>query len=373
MSSRDDDAWLDAGRRFEGLIDSLPLAIRMRRPLPPIRLRRVTNPNVTARIRRAAAGNVSIEFGDEFLSRLVNLVEHIDAEQLSLLLAPTPEAGQSEQTAQIEDARLALYAIGEQFVIHHELFHLLCGHLDQRLASSTRRGLALEELSLAALRHKKPKNRKRTEAMELALFIELEADSSAAQFLFDKCLIGDLAAVFPDLATDGLPLSLVEGPGRAAAFRLCFAAIWLVLLLFEGLRVDQPSGSHPWPATRLLALLFTLLPYFADIADEAEAIGGERFAILTEHTASSTREFMLDVVRPAMKFVLAHGDAEEVLDRYKAPDPTRSSLFADVLHDLQGLIFDTPLKTQGGSQLLSLIRKRPQFTALLEPYRYFDA
>lgn len=372
MRSQDDDAWLDASRRFDGVVAALPSALQLRHPLPPIKLRRVANPNVTARIRRAPKGSVFIEFGEEFLSRLVNVVQQVDPEQLSALLAPEPAPARPLEIARLEATRLTLYAVAEQFVIHHELFHLLCGHLDQRVGSSARRGLALEELGIAAAVRAGRRAGRSADASALPLFIELEADNTAAQFLFDKCLIGDLALLFPGLGTDRIPLSVVEGTDRPAAFRVCFAAIWLVLLLFEGLRADEPSRSHPWPATRLLALLLTLLPYFADIPDSVEEPGGERFAILTEQTAESTKEFMLDVVRPAMKFVLAQGDAEEVVRRYKAPDPIRSSLFADVLRDLQGLVFDTDVETPGGLQLLDLIRRRPHFAALFEPFRYFD-
>lgn len=371
MTARADDAWRDATERFAVIRSMLPSALNLRRQLPEIRLSRVTNPKVTARIRRSAAGRVIIEFGDEFLDRLLNLVEHLDEDMLGSLLVSTA-APDRPGSAQLEAARIALYAMAEQFVMHHELFHLLCGHLDHKATSTRGRRLALDESKPATRRARKNAKVGRLDGVELLpLFVELEADNSALQFLVDKCVVADLAAVFPDAGMDAVRLSTLEGPNRVPAFRLYLAAAWLVLSLFEGLD-DKPSKSHPWPAARLLALLFTLVPYYVDFPNVMENDDGEQFTILTDESAADTREYMLDVVRPAMKFATALGDEEEIVRLYKAPDSERSNLFADSLLDLKGLIFDTEVRTPGGLQLLALMRRRNHFAPLFDPFRYID-
>lgn len=366
-----DDAWRDATGRFAAVLGGITSALEWLRQPPAIRLGRVRSPHVTARIRRSRTGRVSIEFGKEFLHRLLNLITQLDDAQLAALLDPAaPSAPAGER---LEAVRIALYSIAEQFVTHHELFHLLCGHLDQRIASSKARRLSLEEFELAAAARANSASMQGDEASQLALFIELEADNSALQFLADKCVIGDLVALFPSLKAAPVPLSQLDGADKAPAFKVCFAAVWLVLWLFEDLRDGEPSRSHPWPATRVLAVLFTLLPYYADIPDRTlEDRGGERFAVLTEQTATLATEYLREVVRPAMKFALALADDEQVLRQYRSPDPALSGLFADVLLDLQALIFDAEVKTPGGLQLLAVGRRRAAFGDLFKPYRYFD-
>lgn len=366
-----DDAWRDATGRFAAVLGGITSALDWLRQPPAIRLGRVRSPHVTARIRRSRTGRVSIEFGNNLLHRLLNLIAQLDDAQVAALLDPAaPSAPPGEG---LETVRLALYSIAEQFVTHHELFHLLCGHLDHRIASSKARRLSLEEYELAAAARANGAPTQEDEASHLPLFIELEADNSALQFLADKCVIGDLAAVCPSLEAAPTPLSRVDGADKAPAFRVCLTAVWLVLWLFEDLRDGEPSRSHPWPATRLLAVLFTLLPYYADIPDRTlEERSGERFTTLTEQTAALATEYLVEVVRPAMKFALALADDEQVVRQYRSPDPALSGLFSDVLLDLKALIFDAEVQTPGGLQLLAVGRRRAAFGDLFKPYRYFD-
>lgn len=311
-----------------------------------------------------------IELGDEFLHRLLNLVSLLDDDRLSALVYGAHLSEESDPD-RLEGARVALYSMAEQFVIHHELFHLLCGHLDQQVKASRRIRLSISETpgahrSAAAMADI-------SRGTVQSLYIEMEADNSAVQFLVDQCAIADLATVFPYLEDGPRVLSMLEGPIKAPAFRLFFAAVWLVLWLFEDLRNGAASISHPWPSARLLALLFTLLPYYADMASAPADGDGEHFALLTEHTAALATEYMLEVVSPAMKFVLALADDDQVVQQFKEPDLSRSDLFADVLLDLKSLLFGDQVKTPGALQLLELERRRGEFTRLFAPYRYFSA
>lgn len=369
MSSRIDDAWLDATARFAAVLANLTRALDFHQPLPPIRLARTKNRKVNARVRRLRADRVVIEFGDEFLHRLLNLISLLDDDRLAALVygAQLPEESDPDR---LEATRVALYSVAEQFVIHHELFHLLCGHLDQQIEASGQKRLSINETP--GTPWSAPARATISSGSALSLYIEMEADNSALQFLVDRCAIADLAAVFPSLKEGQGTLSTLEGPIKAPAFRLLFAAVWLVLWLFEDLRDGAASISHPWPSARLLALLFTLLPYYADMASDPEDADGERFAVLTEHTAALATEYMLEVVSPAMKFVLALADDDQVVQQFREPDLSRSDLFADVLLDLKSLVFGDKVMTPGAQQLLELERRRGEFTRLFAPYRYFS-
>lgn len=362
-----DAAWQDATAQFGAILSNLTSALELDRPLPPITLRRTPQSGVTARIRRTQSGRVFIDLGDEFLYRLLNLIELLDDAQLTALLGADritpPDADR------LEAARVALYGVAEQFVLHHELFHLLCGHLDQQPAESSGRALSLQEMSASA--RSRVRRGGRADDPALRLYVELEADNTALQFLVDRCIVGDLAPVLPESDVANTPLSTLEGPAKAPAFRLTFAAVWLVLWLFEDLRCDEPSESHPWPAARLMALFFTLLPYYADLATDPADSDEERFATLTAESATLATEYMIHVVSPAMKFVVALADDDEIVRQYRDPDLSRSSLFADVLLDLRGLIFGHEVKTPGALQLLALEGRRSEFMRLFEPYRYF--
>lgn len=363
-------AWQDANERFAAVVVGLRIALTLERPLPDVRLERTQDPTVTARVLKNSWGDVLVEVGDDFLGNLLGAIEQLHEDQLTLLVQPP--VGAPADALQPNDVRTALFAIAEQFVMHHELFHLLCGHLDQHIASGPGHHLALEE-SQTALHAgvSTPFDGPMTAERELSLFIELEADNSALQWLADRCAIGDLMTVLPSMADGAVPISRAVPADQAVAFRLCFAAVWLVLLLFERSGASKsPSASHPWPSARLLALLMTLMPYYVQGVEISEDELGQRFTVLNDETLEPTKAFLLDVVRPAMKFVVAHADGDRIVSHYEKADPSRSDLFADVLRDLKAVLLDDEVTTPGGRQILAMLQKRRHYADLFSSYRY---
>lgn len=369
MISTLDEVWLDAQARFETVMASVATKVCATKPSPTLTLDRTPLAEVTARVQRVGPKHVQIQFGDVFLKSLLNLIDGISDEQLSQLLQPG--ASSAADAKALEDTRIVLYSVAEQFLMHHELFHLLCGHLDQRAVELGDAGFALDELELAASAKSQPVKKRPSTKADLPFFVELEADASAIQFLADRAAMGDIARIIAN--AKARPISELEGDERAMAFRLCIASVWLVMLLFEGLRDgDEASFSHPWPAARLMGLLFALAPFYATIIDITEDVNGDRFTVLNGDTRERMTDYLINAVKPAMKFAVGLVDGDQVVAGYQRPDPCRSNLFVDTLRDLAALIFNKEVITPGGRQLDRLMRKRAQFLKLMRPYRYFE-
>lgn len=370
MKSRVDDAWRDASERFDVVVTGLRQAVRAGHRLPDIHLERTTEPGVSARIEKAPWGDVLVEIGDGFLGELLSTIEGLDESQLALLMQPP--AGGPVLATETSAARLALFAVAEQFILHHELFHLLCGHLDQLVATAKGQRIALDETRMAGQAGvSRPFVGPMTAEYELLMFVELEADNSALQWLVDRCTIGDLSPLAPPRQGTEVPLSEVAPGDQAVPFRFCFAAVWLVLLLFERSGASEhASATHPWPSARLLSLIMTLMPYYVQGVEIGEDEEGRRYTVLNDETLEPTKAFLLDVVRPAMRFVAAHADGAKVIGSYEAADPNRSDLFADVLRDLRAILLDDNVTTPGGRQVLALLKKRREFAGLFADYSY---
>lgn len=333
---------------------------------------RVASERVSARVCRVSEEQVVVEFGEAFLKRLYSSIEDLDDEQLHVLLS----TGENEaETVDLSYVRTALYVIAEQFMIHHELFHVIGGHLDHKVAASGGKALDLDESGALCLEFGENTSEELSAEMALALYIELEADNSALQMLADYCSLGDLANV---LQQTPVPVPIVEctGRDRVLAFRLVFAGVWLLLLALEqgASQRRQPLRlTHPWPAARLMSLLFTLMPYFIDGVEVRSDDRGQQIATLTTETKALTLQYLQEVVEHTMKFVLAHADTDRVIARFRTPDPQRSDLFADVLHDLHALLFDEEVNTAGGRQMLALASNRRAYFDLFRAFRYVQS
>jgi hypothetical protein len=363
-----DIAWRDMLARFSATIASLDVVVGLVKPLPTFELARSSDSRITAQVRQPRPSSVVIEIGAQFLADLSARIEGIDADDLDVLLAL--EDRENPLTA--ADARIVLHAMAEQFIVHHDLFHVLGGHVAHDLAASgasARAALAFSEPNALRL-GQAPGDTGSAMApeLELSLYRELEGDDSALQLLADHCAFEDLAA---SLDIPPAPVAAYDGDARVIGFRLLFAAAWLVLLALEPARDEfaDESGTHPWPAARLLSLLFTLLQHFVGPAPMREDERGQQFMTLSAATLDSVRGYLMDVVRPTMKFVVAQADGARVVALFEQADPGRSDLFADVLLDLKGLFLDQEVRTPAGRQLLALLVRRSHFRQLFAPYR----
>lgn len=367
MSPQVESNWHDTVERFEAVVQSMRLSLDLMKPLPEFRLALIRSGSVTAQVRMTAPSHVAVEFGERFQKRLLASIDKIEDLQLHSLLAFADPY--SAYIVMPDQARVALYTIAEQFVVCHELFHVIGGHLDHRVATSSGRSFSLGEVGRAtAARTTRKDGERLTVASELSLHLELEADASALQFLADHCVIEDL--------TNALNIKLdsttsYSGNDRILAFRLVLAGVWLVLLTLEGNRgKGHRSLEHPWPGARLIALLCVLMPYFIGKASTREDEIGQQFITLQGDTYAQAQQYMEQVAVPVVRFVLTQAQPVQTYSLNGLLDQGQTDLLVDILFDLKGLLYDEKLRTTAGRQLLFLYQRRRHFFELLRPFRY---
>jgi hypothetical protein len=361
-----DEARASAKAQFDALIASLQASPELVPALPRITFA-ATGRNITARVYKSNH-EYHVEIGDGFVSQLLASIERLDEQQIALIVGS--KRRNARDVLDPGAVRAVLYAVAEKFVLCHELFHVLCGHLDHRIKSSGGSDLALDEFALAEETGARASDYDRSPAeLDLAFFRELEADDTAVQFLAGMSRIEELAALIPALDPEPDLSSMPKGQGRLLAFRLLFAALWQVVLLFETSRPPKREPTvHPFPASRLMSLLFTLMPYYLIDEETPEYELGERVR-LTEKTAELAREYMRAVVQPAMLFALSQNHRYDAATGPAESDPGESSLFGDTLRDLKALIVDAEVQTPGGRQLRKALEQRAEHVRALRPFR----
>ena len=195
------------------------------------------------------------------------------------------------------------------FVILHEIFHVLCGHVDERVASSGETKLAFEEHTLnvgegANGIYDSPVSPKQVDRE--SYYMELEADNCALQCLFQLPLpiaSIEMLSCFKDEneATESTSIDECGGVRKLVGYRLLLVVIWQMIQIMEARRgpyLRKRFVDHPYPGARLLAAISTILEGFAGLAvDKA----GDRTLTLDEHTSSDMKLFNEEVLKPVLK------------------------------------------------------------------------
>lgn len=361
-----DEALASARERFNALVASLQASPYLVSDFPTITFAPRAGA-MTARVYKAH-DEYHVELGDDFVVRLLTSIAALDERQLSSIASL--ERGEVQTAPDSDAVRAALYAVAEQFVLSHELFHVLCGHLDHRITRTGGSELALEEFAFEATSGAAAvavAAETRADERDMSFYRELEADDTALQFLVAMCRIEGLAAVVPAVESEATLVLVPPGDDRRLAFRFLFAALWQVVSIFETVRgSNAESGRHPFPAARLMALLFTLMPYYlAD--DDATYELGERVK-LTASATELAQDYMRSVVRPAMEFALSQISSDDLTGDAAGPDA--SDLFADTLLDLKALMFDEDVRTPAGRQVRRASEQRRDYRRALQPFRF---
>ena len=182
-------------------------------------------------------------------------------------------------------------------MILHEAYHIFGGHFDALDTLAGEAAFRLDETGPAFSFDSRAPN---PVPPNLAYFLELEADSSALQWLMQIAVPTTVQAFLDALepgrdAIEPDGLFDLEEPARSAVFRALLAAIWLVMLLLESRR-HGPSGTHPLSGARLLAATSTIMEQFAEIDVSLSAEG--RSAVLDADQADDTIHFLTEVVKP---------------------------------------------------------------------------
>ena len=259
-------------------------------------------------------------------------------------------------------------------VLLHELFHMLCGHLDA--ARHDYQNLtALDEFALGlSINDPDPNSGAELADPEVlrAYYQELEADNCAIQCVLQLPLRGPLAELLSALDTAGpdLPAGAQDLPddARVIAFRFLVASSWIMVRLFEVKRADRlrvRSQSHPLPGSRLLAAIATVLEEFAQASDTTTVEpDGRRSHVLTEESARDYRLFLDAVLKPVLMSPWPVRDAPDAADGFVI-----SPLW--VVQDLGNLMQNRERTTAPGRELSRLDSLRAEMNERFGKYRYY--
>lgn len=260
----------------------------------------------------------------------------------------------------------AVHDLAILFVVHHELSHLVGGHVAWRAASSSAPRRAFDEVNLGLGDDDSAGATTSSREAREAYYLEVEADNSGLQWLMQSRPPASLGR----LSGHGR-VALVDSTGdaRVLSFRMLMVAVWLVMRLTEARRnprIVKPSASHPRPAARLLAAIATMMEHFALLTELRADASGQRIQTLGEQQAEDSRLFVTEVVRPVLRVDWSRPGAPLVSGSLSKTLPL-------VLRDLHNLLLIRKATTPGGIELEQLERLRRRMNRTLAPHRYATA
>ena len=257
------------------------------------------------------------------------------------------------------------------FVILHEIFHILCGHVDERKASSpVAARLAFEEhsLNLASGRdHESTKSL--TQVIRESYYMELEADNCALQCLFQLPLPKSFIEILSCFENEGettefTSLDECGGVRKVVGYRFLLVVTWQMIQIMEARRgsdLRKRFDDHPYPGARLLAAIATLLEGFAGLAiDKA----GDRTITLDENTSSGMKLFSDQVLKPVLKQDWPVRDESNALSGVEA-----FPLW--IAKETLNLLKHEEPETDSGRELAELDCVRRQMVERMSNYRYY--
>ena len=156
------------------------------------------------------------------------------------------------------------------FVILHEIFHLIRGHIGWIL--SKRRGRDFDEEALglqfdSGRQNKTAATGPSYSAIADAYLLESEADCTAVQWMILSMSQPTLQRI---LGTRARTIMTFPKQCRLVAFRLLVAAVWLVIRTMESPRrevIANNSRTHPLPSTRAYTVFGECLTAYSMIDD----------------------------------------------------------------------------------------------------------
>lgn len=266
------------------------------------------------------------------------------------------------------------------FVLLHELFHMFCGHWDvlRSRPSEGNQSLSLDEASLGlAETNSRDRTRARAEDDDLlpsrcAYYVEMEADNTALQWLMQAAppdsLAALLSALWPNESNEPLTsIADLDGPARILVFRLLFAASWLVVLLIEQKRPEallKDTRSHPLPAARLLAGMFTLMEQFAELDNAFIGESGYKTLTLSDREVEDMVLCLRKVIAPVLKAPWPASDPASASEGLVAFSPP-------LITELRNILLQKPPETKPGDELEKIEQLRLEMATRFRPYRYF--
>ena len=347
----------DCRTTFRALLPRVVSALHVHRPLPKVTATVSQTAAFGARVRRPGGhpGRVIVEFDAGTLTALHAAIESHAVSLLRAVLADlTSDA--------VDEAALltVLYDTTLTFIQLHELFHVLGGHLDYR---HEQYGLAeLSELSLGFTGSSGP-----SEALAYAL--ELEADGNAVDVLIGKAsfegLLEQASALGLAPAAESSASDL-DGPARQFAFRVLAVAGWVAIALIEAARLE--STEHPSPAARLLAMLASVLKWYAELTELQVNADGSTTQVLETQHIEGIRECLFEVIKPVAVELWIFPDTS--VSRRLGLEGDGEAV-GQLLQELGDLLLRQKAKTPAGRQLEAIERIRIEILEALAPHRFF--
>jgi len=300
---------------------------------------------------------ISSRFGEELQRELAGLAPTLAA--LAFASVETRRKRQSEVVSAIEE-------IAVSFILLHEVFHLMGGHLDWAAAQ---RGIAHfdeQRLGMAFGRQRASKKSKSIHRVGLsaAYVLESEADCNAIQWLLQSAELGELLGLLRTrlkAAKDFAPQK------RQAAFRLVLAAVWLVIRKLESSRatwLQQRGKTHPLPVTRLFMAVGTFLREYSEISDiQYDEKGGGQHQLRARDIVSM-RRFLQRVLAPVLK-------ADWSPEHETVPPNSLEGQMRLYFPDFANHMLNRKVTTEVGRQMIQMERARFRMDRTLKPYRFF--
>jgi hypothetical protein len=254
------------------------------------------------------------------------------------------------------------------FVILHEVFHLIAGHIGWIISRRPERDFDEEALGL----HLDSGRRKKTSpdpsysTIADAYLLESEADCTAVQWMILSMSQPTLRRI---LGTRAPTIMTFPKQRRVVAFRLVVAAVWLVIRTMESTRrevIANNSKTHPLPSTRAYTVFGQCLSAYSVVDDVRYDSRGGAQHTLTDEDVKSMNEFLKKVLLPVLR--------SDWNPRSELLPP--SSLEAQLLHyfpDFGNHLLNRPVTTAVGREMLRMERARFRMDRSLRPFRYYRA
>jgi len=289
------------------------------------------------------------------------------SENVEVLAKAVLPSGVSGQDAQREAFLSGIAELAESFLLLHELFHICCGHVGWMASRQTRDQVFSYGEIEAGFDSSIPRPSHSRSNIWAGYFREMEADNSALQWLVRAPLPVSMRGLscFPpdDRESSPIPIFELSGRARRLAFAAVLNAVWLMLLALQNNRTQRTDAltrgvgvwrrtTHPVPAARVIAAVFTLLAQYAELTSGRFDSAGYQMQVLTGAQAAAARDFvrrpLRKTLRAAWRGGFAYSEREEssfnptviileVLHLLKGEVP--ASVAGEQLHQLQALRF----------------------------------
>lgn len=373
MSTPKSRVWAECAAGFGITSDWVIHSPSLTKRIDSISLVSVSTPEFMARVYHSTRRRLTVEVSEGLISDVFGMIRSCSQTIVEALTKPSLQLGARIEIDE-KDALNLVAKLALSFVLQHELFHALCGHLDYKLALR-RKDRAFSEFALAVADDGSQARSVGAPADELARFsyyMEFEADDSALAWMVDRLAFEEIDSIVKELERaegialrreDTAPIHYLSGSARILSFRLLIIAVWCTIDVVEQHRSQNlQSRSHPYPASRFLSAMSTMMAWYAFIDKTSANRLGEQVVKLTDENLGGIGSFVQDVLRPAL--VPFAGLAAPAI--YS----TAGLSVIDLAKDIGFLFLGKTPESPAGKQLGEIEQARDEYRRILSEHRY---